>query len=108
LGISSKAEQHVQTQSQTIRNDDESIAENESVQSSRPSTVNWNGLLIGIDETQEEAQCLHNVHDLEARLKNCITFDNGSTLSLFSNPDLVMNIRTTKTTLTLATNALSH
>ena len=37
-----QAEQHTQTQNHTTRNDDESIAENESVQSNRPSSVNWN------------------------------------------------------------------
>jgi hypothetical protein len=41
---------------------------------------------------------------LETRLKNRITLDNGSTLSLFSNPDLVQDIQTTRTTLALATN----
>jgi hypothetical protein len=85
-----QAEQHTQTQNQTTKKDDEFIAENKSVQSNRPLSVNWNGLLIGLDETNK--QSLHTVHDLEARLKNCITLDNGSTLSLFSNPHLVTNI----------------
>ena len=39
------------------------------------------------------------------RLKSCITLDNGLTLSLFSNPELVEDIRTSKKTLALATNA---
>jgi hypothetical protein len=43
--------------------------------------------------------------DAKHRLKNCITLDNGSTLSLFSNPDLVQEIRTSSKTLSLATNA---
>jgi hypothetical protein len=49
----------------------------------------------------------HSLYSNEAenRLKNWITLDNGSTLSLFSNPDLVKNITTTATTLALATNA---
>ena len=38
-------------------------------------------------------------------MKNCILLDSGSTLSLFSNPELVENIRTTGRTLALATNA---
>ena len=46
----------------------------------------------------------YNAHDLETRLKNSITLDNGSMLSLFSNPDLVQDIPTTRTTLTLAMN----
>jgi hypothetical protein len=43
--------------------------------------------------------------DAKDRLKNCITLDNGSTLSLFSNPDLVQDIQTSSKTLSLATNA---
>jgi hypothetical protein len=39
------------------------------------------------------------------RLKNWITLNNGSPLSLFSNPQLVEDIRKTDTTLVLATNA---
>jgi hypothetical protein len=51
-------------------------------------------------------QSLYNDdQDAKHRLKNCITLDNGSTLSLFSNPDLVQNIRTSSKTLSLATNA---
>ena len=38
-------------------------------------------------------------------MKNSIILDNGSTLSLFSNPKLVEDIRTSKMTLELATNA---
>ena len=91
----------MQAQNGTPRKDDESTAETKSVQSNRPSRVGWNGLLIG--ETEQKS--LYNTHDLERRLKNCITLDNGSTLSLFSNPDLVQDIRTTNTILALATNA---
>jgi hypothetical protein len=51
-------------------------------------------------------QSLHNNdRDAKHRLKNCNTLDDGSTLSLFSNPDLVQNIRTSSKTLLLATNA---
>jgi F0F1-type ATP synthase alpha subunit len=38
-------------------------------------------------------------------LKKCITLDNGSTLSLFSNPELVQDIQTSSKTVSLATNA---
>jgi hypothetical protein len=38
-------------------------------------------------------------------LKNCITLDNGSILILFSNPELVQDIRNSSKTLSLATNA---
>jgi hypothetical protein len=37
--------------------------------------------------------------------KNCITLNNGSTLSLLSNPNLVQDIRTSSKTLSLAANA---
>jgi hypothetical protein len=40
-----------------------------------------------------------------SRFRNWITLDNGSTLSLFSNPDLVEDIQTSRKTLVLATNA---
>jgi hypothetical protein len=96
-----KGEQHMQAKNETPRQDDESTAETESILSTRSSRVGWNGLLIG----ETEGQSLYNAHDLERRLKNCITLDNGSTLSLFSNPDLVQDIRTTDTILALATNA---
>jgi hypothetical protein len=92
-----------QAQAETPRTDNESIAETESVQSNRPSRVGWNGLLIGLNETKKHS--LYNTHDLELRLKNCITLDSRSTLSLSSNPDLVQDIQTTSTTLAVATNA---
>jgi hypothetical protein len=51
-------------------------------------------------------QSLYNDdQDAKDRLKNCITLNNGSTLSLFSNPDLVQDIQTSSKTLSLATNA---
>jgi hypothetical protein len=43
--------------------------------------------------------------DAKDRLKNCITHDNGSTLSLFSNPELVQDIQNSSKTPSLATNA---
>jgi hypothetical protein len=51
-----------------------------------------------------EKYSLYN-NEAENRLKNWITLDNGSTLSLFSDPDLVENITTTATTLAITTNA---
>jgi hypothetical protein len=79
------------------QDDQSSIADNESTKSNRSTRAGWSRLLI-------EKQSLYN-NEVQSRLKNCITLDNGLTLSLFSNPDLVENIRTTKTTLALATNA---
>jgi hypothetical protein len=51
-------------------------------------------------------QSLYNDdQDAKYRLKNCITLDNGSRLSLFSYPELVKDIHTSSKTLSLATNA---
>jgi ribosomal protein L16 Arg81 hydroxylase len=53
-----------------------------------------------------EQSLYNNDRDAKHRLKNCITLDNGSTLSLFLNPKLVQDIRTSNKTLSLATNAV--
>jgi hypothetical protein len=52
-----------------------------------------------------EQSLYNNDRDAKDTLKNCITLDNGSTLSLFSNPDQVQDIQTSTKTLSLATNA---
>jgi hypothetical protein len=95
-----KANQHFMEKKAETHQDDQSEGDNESTTSSLPKKVGWSGLLI------EQKQSLYN-DDREAkdRLKNCITLDNGSTLSLFSNPELVQDIRTSSKTLSLATNA---
>ena len=93
----------MQAQAETQKEDDKSIADNKSIQSNCPLRVGWNGLLIGLNKRKQHS--LYNTHDLEVRLKKCITLNNGSTLSLFSNPDLLQDIQTTRTTLALATNA---
>ena len=41
----------------------------------------------------------------EIDLKKCIIIDNGSTINLFGNPDLVNNIRKSESKLTMSTNA---
>jgi hypothetical protein len=49
---------------------------------------------------------MYNIdQDAKDRLKSCITPDNGSTLSLFSSPDLVQDIQTSSKILSLATTA---
>ena len=70
------------------------------VASTSSKRVGWSGLLM------EKGESIYN-HDQEmgTRLKNWITLDNGSTLSFFSNPQLVEDIRKTDKTLILATNA---
>jgi hypothetical protein len=70
-----------------------------STTSKASSQIGWSGLIV-------EQSLYNDNRDAKHRLKNCITLDNGSTLSLFSNPDIVQNIRTSsKTHLSLATNA---
>ena len=55
---------------------------------------------------QTEGKSVRNDdRDAKDRLKNCITLNNGSTLSLFSNPALVQDIQTSSKTLSLAMNA---
>ena len=51
-----------------------------------------------------ETNLYHEGGELEEMMQNSIILDNGSTLSLSMNPDLVENIRASKTTLELATN----
>jgi hypothetical protein len=60
------------------------------------SGVQWSGLII-------EQSLYNDDPDAKDRLKNCITLNNGSTLSLFSNPDLVQDIQTSSKILSLAT-----
>ena len=43
--------------------------------------------------------------DISSKIKDDIILDNGSTLSIFTNPELVEEIRKSKSTLEMATNA---
>ena len=43
--------------------------------------------------------------DISSKMKDDIILDNGSTLSIFANPELVEGIRKSKSTLEMATNA---
>ncbi len=90
----------MQAEQQDEHEDEESTKDNVSVTSSRSSRVSWIGLLFATKES------LYNDNqEMGSRLKNWITLDNGSTLSLFSNPDLVEDIHKSSKTLVLATNA---
>ena len=98
-----KAEQYMQSE----QGDKQEHDDNASTTSGRSSRIDWSGLLIAttVDQTIEKESHHMDDQDLGKRLRNSITLDNGSTLSLFSNPDLVENIRRSDKTLVLATNA---
>ena len=88
-----KAEQHLQTE--TISDDDESIGSNKTNGTNRSSQrAGWSGLQVNLMN-----------HDHEPSIRETITWDNGSTLSLFCNPELVEYIRESKTILKMHNNA---
>jgi hypothetical protein len=98
-----KAMMHAQTESEkeSEDKDDDDNASQTSRKSNKSDTkVGWNGLIV-------RKESLHNNGKQWASgtKGNSILLDNGLTLSLFSNPDMVTNIRESKTTLELATNA---
>ena len=84
-----KAEQHLQAESNRDVNnsdDDESIASNKTTGTNRSSQkAGWSGL---------QANLMN--HDNQQSMRETITLDYGSTLSLFCNPELVESIRESK------------
>lgn len=72
-------------QSKTTDDDNKSISE-----SSTSSANGWSGAHVQFYQAEE--------------MKNWILLDNGSTVNLFCNPELVENIKTTSETLELSTN----
>jgi len=97
-----KAQLHVQAAQQAEREDVLTIG-NASATNDQTPRVSWSGLLIA--RSIEEESHYNNNQEMGTRLKNWITLDNRSTLSLFLNPDLVEDIQTSSKTLVLATNA---
>jgi hypothetical protein len=80
---------------------EQSDGDNKSTISSKgTSRIGWSGLII-----EQKESLYNNDQDAEDRSKNCITLNNGSTLSLFSNPELVEDIQTSRRNFSLATNA---
>ncbi|KAL7573431.1 hypothetical protein ACA910_013750 [Epithemia clementina (nom. ined.)] len=99
-----KAEQLLQTED---GNDENSDDDNESIESNATSGTNrstGSNCGQGRRSWSNFQTNMMNAGD-ENTMQEAITLDNGSTLSLFCNPDLVDNIRETSSTLELRTNA---
>ena len=56
----------------------------------------WSGMQVCLMDKKK---------DISSKMKDDIILDNGSTLSIFANPELVEGIRKSKSTLEMATNA---
>ncbi len=67
---------------------DQESNNNISVASKQTHRVGWSGLLI-----QKETSLYADNQGMGSRQRNWITLDNGSTISLFSNPRLVEDIQ---------------
>jgi hypothetical protein len=98
-----KAMMHAQSKSEKESEDkDEDVNASQSSRKSNKSNtkIGWNSLIVRKDS-------LHNYrkHWATGTKGNSILLDIGSTLSLFGNPNMVTNIRESKTTLELPTNA---
>jgi hypothetical protein len=95
---------HAQAESEKESDDkeDDDNASQASRKSNKSETIlKWNGLIV-------RKESLHNNGKQQwatGTKGNSILLDNGSTLSLFVNPNMVKNIRESKNTLELATNA---
>ena len=85
----------VHTQDKTEKSD-----ESEKTKEVNEKKVGWSAFQISLMNEEDEDKKTNN-----RRLKNSIILDNGSTLSIFANSDMVNNIRKSDTILQLATNA---
>jgi hypothetical protein len=98
-----KAMIHVQSESEKESEDkekDNNVSQTLQKSNKSNTKIGWKSLLV-------KKESLHNNGKQWASgtKGNSILLDNGLTLSLFGNPDMVKNIRESKTTLELATNA---
>ena len=81
-------------------NDDDTIA---STKTSKTSKQSWTGSVSTLQVTKGRSM-FHDGHIDNSIMKNNILLDSGSTLSIFGNPDLVQDIKTSTTMLEMATN----
>ena len=61
-----------------------------------PKKTGWGGMQVCLMDKKK---------DISSKMKDDIILDNGSTLSIFANPELVEGIHKSKSTLEMATNA---
>ena len=61
-----------------------------------PKKTGWSGMQVCLMDKKK---------DISSKMKDDIILDNGSTLSIFANPELVEGIRKSTSTLEMATNA---
>ena len=93
-----KAMMHVQAESEKENDGENDDASQSSAQKS--TSRNWSYINI-----RRDSLLINGKTWAAGMKKNSIILDNWSTLSLFANPEMVENIRTSGKTLELATNA---
>ena len=92
-----KAELHMQA-----KKEDEAEKDNESsAESTKSNKASWSSLQVNL----LDATLVDKKEEASQWIKDSIILDNGSTLSLFSNPELVERIQESKNILEMATNA---
>ena len=84
-----KAEQHMQAEQK--KDDDEALQSDKS-----SKKTGWSGMQMCL---------MGKKKDISSKMKDDIILNNGSTLSIFANPELVEGIQKSKSTLEMATNA---
>ena len=88
--------QHLQAERVSEVQSNSEVDDTGSVSSARSGRTGWSGLQVNF---------FHSAEVMKETYKNSILLDNGSTLSIFTNPELVENIKNSSQTLAMATNA---